>query len=59
MTRLALLYKMSRGQIDIDVNTGLNPHTERSTRGSHLYRLIDRKRETFFVFDLWPSSVLN
>jgi len=31
MTRLTLLYKMSRGQIDTDVNTYLRPHTERRT----------------------------
>ena len=29
---------MSRGQIDIDVNTYLRPHTELRTRGSHNYR---------------------
>ena len=30
-TRLTLLYKKSREQIDIDVNTYLRPHTERRT----------------------------
>ena len=38
MTRLTLLYKMTRGQIDIDVNTYLKHYTDRRTRGSYLYR---------------------
>ena len=32
MTQLTLLYKMSRGQFDIDVNTYLYPHAELRTR---------------------------
>ena len=40
MTRLALLYKMSRGQIDVDTETHLNPNTELRTRASHQYRYI-------------------
>ena len=38
MTRLNLLYKMSREQIDIDVNSYLQPHSEARTRGSHRCR---------------------
>ena len=51
MTRLTLLYKMTRRQIDIDVNTYLNPHTELKL-GEAIFIDIDRKRETFFVFVL-------
>ena len=47
MTQLTLLYKMSRGYINIDVNTYLNPHTERRTRGSHLYRYRQKKGKRF------------
>ena len=49
MTRLTLLYKMSRGQIDIDVNTYLKPHIERRTRGSHLFRYRQEKGNVFRV----------
>ena len=38
MTRLNLLYKMSRGQIDIDVNSYLQPHSEVRNRGGHRYK---------------------
>ena len=38
MTRLNLLYKVSRGHIDIDVNSYLQPNGKVRTRGSHRYR---------------------
>lgn len=37
MTRLNLLNKISRGEIDIDVNSYLQPQSEVRTRGSHRY----------------------
>ena len=43
MTRLALLYKISRGQIDVDTEIYLNPNTKLRTRASHQYRYIQDK----------------
>ena len=37
MTRLNILYKMSREQIDTDVNSYLQPHSEVRNRGGHRY----------------------
>jgi len=58
MTRLTLLYKMSRGQIDIDVNTYLHPHTELRTRGSHNYRYRQDKatKDTYF-YSFFPRTI--
>ena len=50
MTRLNILYKMSRGQIDIDVNSYLQPHSEVRNRGGqdmatksiHFYSFFSR-----------------
>ena len=52
MTRLNLLYKMSRDQIDIDVNSYLQPHSEVRTRGSHRYRYRQDKatKNIYFLF---------
>ena len=54
MTRLNLLYEMSRGQIDIDVNSYLQPHSEGRNRESHRYRYRQAKatRNIYFI----PSS---
>ena len=49
MTRLTLLNKRSRGQIDNDVNTYLNTYTERRTRGSHHYCYRQEKGKVFRV----------
>ena len=38
MTCLDLLYKTSCGQINIDVNGYLQPHSEVKTRGSHRFK---------------------
>ena len=58
MTRLTLLYKIRRGQIDIDVNIYLNPHTERSTRGSHLYRYRQEKaKENVYFYSFFPRTL--
>ena len=50
MSRLTILYKMSRGLIDIDVNNYLRPHTELRTRGSHnyKYRLDKATKDVYF-----------
>ena len=51
MTQLALLYKMRRGQIDVNTETYLNPNNELRTRASHQYRYIqDSHRENVFLF---------
>ena len=54
MTRLDLLHKMSHDQIDIDVNSYLQPHSEVRTRGSHRYRYrkdkAATKNVTFILF---------
>ena len=52
MTRLTLLYKMSRGEIDIDTNSFLRPHAESRTRASHSYRYRQDKatKNLYFYF---------
>ena len=56
MTRLALLYKMSRGQIDVDTETYLNPNTKLRTRASHQYKYIYKTKPQrtciFILFSL-------
>ena len=50
MSRLVLLYKMSRGQIDIDTDAYLHPNTELRTRASHNHRYLQDKvtKNTYF-----------
>ena len=43
MARLILLYKMTRGQIDIDVTTHLRPHKDFRTRRSHNFEYFQEK----------------
>lgn len=54
---------MSRGQIDIDVNSYPNPHTQRRTRESHLYRYRKEKaRKKRLFLRLWnrlPADVVE
>ena len=46
------------GQIDIDVNTYLRPHTELRTRGSHSYRYRQDKatKDTYF-YSFFPRTI--
>ena len=51
MTWLALLYKMSRGQIDVDTETYLNPNTELRTCASHQLDITRQShKEHIFLF---------
>ena len=52
MTRLTLLYKMSRGEIDIDTDSFLRPHAESRTRASHSYRYHSRPQR---LRSIWPA----
>ena len=58
MTRLALLYKMSRGQIDVDTETYLNSNTELRTRASHQYRYIqDKATKNTYFYSFFPRTI--
>ena len=58
MTRLALLYKMSRGQIDVDTETYLNPNTEFRTRASHQYRYTqDKDTKNTYFYSIFPRTI--
>ena len=57
MTRLNLLYKMSRKQFDIDVNSYLQPHSEVRTRGSHRYRYRqDKETKNIYFYSFFPRT---
>ena len=57
MTQLTLLYKMSCGQIHIDVNTYLRPLTELRTRESHNYRYRqDKARQRILILILFSKD---
>ena len=58
MTRVTLLYEMSRRQIDIDVNTYLRLNTKLRTPGSHNYRhLVDKiRRLRSLIFILFSKD---
>ena len=61
MTQLALLYKMNRGQIDVDTETHLNPNTELRTRASHQYRYIvyiqDKATKNTHFYSFFPRTI--
>ena len=59
MTRLTLLYKMSPGQIEIDVNTYPNPYTERRTRERDLYRYRQEKAKKMLFLFLFSKDPKN
>ena len=49
---------MSRGQIDIDVNTYLHPHTELRTRRSHNYRYKqDKATKDTYLYSFFPRTI--
>ena len=49
---------MSRGQIDIDVNTYLYPRTELRTRGSHRYRYRqDKAKKNIDLYSFFPTTM--
>ena len=59
MTRLNLLYKMSREQIDIDVNSYLQPHSEARTRGSHRCRYRqDKATKNISFYSFFPGEIV-
>ena len=59
MTRLNLLYEMSRGQIGIDVIAiYLQPHSEVITRGSHRYRYRqDNATKSIYFYSLFSRTI--
>ena len=58
MFRLTILYKMSRGLIDIDVNNYLLPHTELRTRGSHNYKYrLDKATKDVYFYSFFPRTI--
>ena len=58
MSRLTILYKMSRGLIDIDVNNYLRPHTELRTRGSHNYKYrLDKATKDVYFYSFFPRNI--
>ena len=57
MTCPDLLYKTSCGQINIDVNGYLQPHSEVKTRGSHRFKYrqdMATKKIYFYSFSQGP-----
>ena len=70
LTLLNLSYIMSRGQIDIDVNSYLQPYSGLRTRRSHRYRYRQEKaiKNIYFYFSfsrtirLWiklPAEIVD
>ena len=59
MTRLNLLYKVSRGHIDIDVNSYLQPNGKVRTRGSHRYRYRQDKEKRNIYFYSFFSRIIR
>ena len=58
MTRLTLLYKMSRGEIDIDADSFLRPHAESRTRASHSYRYRqDKATKNLYFYSFFPRTL--
>ena len=58
MTRLNLLYKMSRGHIDIEVNSYLQPHGEVRTRGSLRYRYRqDKEKRNIYFYSFFSRTI--
>ena len=58
MTRLTLLYKMSRGEIDIDTDSFLRPHAESRTRASHSYRYRqDKATKNLYSYSFFPRTL--
>ena len=58
MSRLVLLYKMSRGQIDIDTDAYLHPNTELRTRASHNYRYLqDKATKNTYFNSFFPRTI--
>ena len=58
MTRLTLLYKMSREEIDIDTDSLLRPHTESRTRESHNYRYRqDKATKNVYFYSFFPRTL--
>ena len=57
MTRLTLLYKMSRGEIDIDTDSFLRPHAESRTRASHSYRYRqDKATKNLYFYSFFSEN---
>lgn len=58
MTRLTLLYKMSRGEIDIDTDSFLRPRAESRTRASHSYRYRqDKATKNLYFYSFFPRTL--
>ena len=58
MTRLTLLYKMSRGEIDIDTDSFLRPHAESRTHASHSYRYRqDKATKNLYFYSFFPRTL--
>ena len=57
-TRLNLLYKMNRDQIDLDVNSYLQAHSEVRTRRSHRYRYRqDKATKNIYFYSFFPRTI--
>lgn len=56
MTHLILLYKMSQGQIDIDTDAYLHPHTEFRTHAGHSYTPDKTTKNTYF-YSFFPRTI--
>ena len=58
MTRLTFLYKMSRGEIDIDTDSFLRPHAESRTRATHSYRYRqDKATKNLYFYSFFPRTL--
>lgn len=58
MTRLNLLNKISSGQIDIDVNSYLQPQSEVRTRGSHRYMYRqDKATKNIYFYSFFSRTI--
>ena len=58
MSRLTILYKTSRGLIDVDVKNYLCPQTELRTRGNHNYKYrLDKATKDVYFYSFFPRTV--
>ena len=56
--RLTLLYKMSHGLLDIDVDFYLNRHNESRTRGSHNFKYTQyRATKNAYFYSYFPRTI--